>query len=202
MTRVLIVGCGAAKLDRAAPARELYTGSLARAARRHAEASGLPWRILSSEYGLVLPDQVIGPYDRHMRSRMPPPFGPPWAVERNVLQWGRTDGGGRRWVDTGLTERVRDWRTPWWWSGLRAALHQWLFAPTMAGRWQPADALNVDRDEPVSIEVHAGSVYVAAMAEAAKDFSNINTEAPLAGLTLGKRLQWYAARRSDEQLAG
>jgi hypothetical protein len=63
---VIIVGCGKAKLAHAAPAAELYTGSLFRAARRYAEARGDAWAIASAHWGLVWPEQVIEPYDRRL----------------------------------------------------------------------------------------------------------------------------------------
>lgn len=61
---MIVVGCGKSKLDRPAPAAELYTGSLFRAARRYCEARGEPWVIVSGEHGLILPEQVIAPYDK------------------------------------------------------------------------------------------------------------------------------------------
>lgn len=74
----LLIGCGARKLDHAAPARDLYTGPLFRAARTYAEASGLPWAILSARYGLVMPEQVIEPYDYRLVHRAY------WAWSRHV----------------------------------------------------------------------------------------------------------------------
>jgi len=62
----ILIGCGARKLPHPAPARDLYTGSLFRAARSYAEASGLPWMILSGLHGLVAPDQVLEPYDHRL----------------------------------------------------------------------------------------------------------------------------------------
>lgn len=62
-SRVAIIACGSAKLDRVAPARELYTGSLFRAARGDVEARGLPWGIASAKYAWVNPDQLLAPYD-------------------------------------------------------------------------------------------------------------------------------------------
>lgn len=50
---MIVIGCGKAKLDRAAPARELYTGSLFRMARRYAVASKRPWVILSGAHGII-----------------------------------------------------------------------------------------------------------------------------------------------------
>lgn len=61
---MIVVGCGKSKLDRPAPAAELYTGSLFRAARRYCEARGEPWVIASGKLGLVLPGEVVEPYDQ------------------------------------------------------------------------------------------------------------------------------------------
>lgn len=58
-----LVGCGKAKLDVAAPARDLYTGPLFRAARAHVEARYEHWGILSAKHRLVEPDRVLAPYD-------------------------------------------------------------------------------------------------------------------------------------------
>jgi hypothetical protein len=61
---IAVIGCGKAKLDRAAPARELYVGQYFRACLLAAEtvASGRVF-ILSAKYGLIKPAQVIEPYD-------------------------------------------------------------------------------------------------------------------------------------------
>lgn len=70
MTRpVYIVGCGASKLDREAPARELYTGSLFVAARRHVEALDATWLVLSAKYGIVEPFQELQPYEQKLPRR-------------------------------------------------------------------------------------------------------------------------------------
>lgn len=61
---MIIVGCGKAKLAHAAPARDLYTGSLFRAARRYVEARGERWFILSAAHGLIAPEVVVRPYDQ------------------------------------------------------------------------------------------------------------------------------------------
>jgi len=61
---VIVVGCGKAKLAHAAPARDLYTGSLFVAARRYAEARGVTWRVLSAAHGLIAPEVVVRPYDQ------------------------------------------------------------------------------------------------------------------------------------------
>lgn len=61
--RVVLASCGATKLDRPAPAADLYTGSLFRKARSYAEASGHPWYIVSALHGLVETGTVLEPYD-------------------------------------------------------------------------------------------------------------------------------------------
>lgn len=64
--RVVLVGCSDAKGPAAEPGRDLYRSALFRAARAVAERAPA-WGILSARYGLVLPDQVIAPYDLTIR---------------------------------------------------------------------------------------------------------------------------------------
>jgi hypothetical protein len=59
-----LIACGTQKLDRPAPAADLYTGGLFRAARRFVEAHCDAWGVLSTLYGAVPPEQVLEPYDR------------------------------------------------------------------------------------------------------------------------------------------
>lgn len=63
MTTIGIVACSKAKLPRPAPACDLYTSPLFRAARTYCEATYDRWFILSAKYGLVLPYEEIEPYD-------------------------------------------------------------------------------------------------------------------------------------------
>jgi hypothetical protein len=63
---LVIVGCGAAKLDRPAPAGRMYTGSYHAACRRAADRLGGRLFILSARYGLITPDTWIEPYDLRM----------------------------------------------------------------------------------------------------------------------------------------
>lgn len=70
-TRLLLVGCGKSKLPVAAPARELYTGSLFQARRRHADATGLPWWVISALHHLVQQDALLEPYDLALKSLSP-----------------------------------------------------------------------------------------------------------------------------------
>ncbi len=61
--RVMLLGCVKLKLHTSAPARELYVSSLWRKRRAYAEASAMPWLILSAKDGLVDPNQTLAPYD-------------------------------------------------------------------------------------------------------------------------------------------
>ena len=65
----VLLGCVKSKDTRPRPAKDLYTSELFRRRRLYAEASGLPWWIVSAEYGLVAPDEVIAPYDTLIGSR-------------------------------------------------------------------------------------------------------------------------------------
>jgi hypothetical protein len=67
--RVVVIPCGAAKLDRPAPAGELYTGSFHRACRKAADALTRPEDtvlVLSALHGLVPLDRVLEPYELRM----------------------------------------------------------------------------------------------------------------------------------------
>lgn len=91
--RVGLIGCSATKLDRAAPAADLYTGpvfSLERAwitARTDVDV----WAILSAKHGLVMPDQVVEPYDLALGD-LSAAERRAWAErtrEQLVARWGR-----------------------------------------------------------------------------------------------------------------
>jgi hypothetical protein len=63
---LVIVGCGAAKRDSEAPAKDLYTSTYFQKKRAYAETIGDDWQILSAEHGLVPADVVIKPYETHI----------------------------------------------------------------------------------------------------------------------------------------
>ncbi len=65
---IYLVSCVSQKRPEACAARELYISDLFRKARRFAEASGHQWFILSAEYGLIPPDQVVAPYERTLNA--------------------------------------------------------------------------------------------------------------------------------------
>ena len=65
---VYLLSCVSQKRGEACAARNLYVSDWFCKARRYAEASGCPWFILSAEYGLVSPYQVIAPYERTLNT--------------------------------------------------------------------------------------------------------------------------------------
>lgn len=97
--RIALIACSASKLDRPAPAREMYAPSqLFTASRRYAEATCDGWFVLSAKHGILAPDDVIEPYDERLTT------GPntidgrtipsPWAgdVSRGLLARLRVTG--------------------------------------------------------------------------------------------------------------
>jgi len=76
---IALVGCGKAKLDHPAPARELYTGNLFKAAFAYCEARYTQVLIISAYHGLLHPDAIIAPYDTAMTD----------LSNDQRVQWGR-----------------------------------------------------------------------------------------------------------------
>jgi hypothetical protein len=69
--RIGLVGCVKSKLDKAAPARDLYISALFRGARCSVERSCDRWFILSAEHALVHPDAVVAPYEKTLKDVSP-----------------------------------------------------------------------------------------------------------------------------------
>lgn len=66
---IAIVACTASKLSHRAKARDLYTPSaLFRKSVEEAEAEGLPIVILSSRYGVLLPEDEVDTYERDLKT--------------------------------------------------------------------------------------------------------------------------------------
>lgn len=89
MKTIVLIGCGKTKLDHAAPAKDLYTGPLFRKARAWAERVGDEWAILSAKHHLVMPDQVIEPYDLCLED-LKPDYYRQWLTIANfeiVQRW-------------------------------------------------------------------------------------------------------------------
>ena len=61
---VYLVSCVKGKQTSAAAAKDLYTSDWFRKARAYVEPTGMPWFILSAEYGLLHPDQRTDPYEK------------------------------------------------------------------------------------------------------------------------------------------
>ena len=68
MKSVILVSCVSKKEKTRSPAKYLYTSHWFKSARRLAEDTGVPWYILSAEYGLLHPDTVIGTYDKTLNT--------------------------------------------------------------------------------------------------------------------------------------
>ena len=64
MKPLFLIACSAAKLDREAPAAELYTGQAFRLAMRAADKAGADVVILSALHGAVSPTRQLQPYNR------------------------------------------------------------------------------------------------------------------------------------------
>jgi len=68
---VILIGCVRTKRATACPAAELFASPLFEGRRRHAVGTGLPWYILSAKFGLLAPEDVIGPYDVYLADQSP-----------------------------------------------------------------------------------------------------------------------------------
>ena len=67
-SRIVLISCVKTKRMSPSPARDLYTSAWFVKAKAYVERSGMPWFIVSAEYGLVHPDTLIAPYDRTLNS--------------------------------------------------------------------------------------------------------------------------------------
>ena len=103
----LLIGCVKTKANTARPARELYTSPLFARRRAFAEGAGVPWFILSSQWGLVAPEQVIAPYDMYLGDQ-PGSYRQAWGefvIEQLALRTPLTRGtsvevhAGRVYID-------------------------------------------------------------------------------------------------------
>jgi hypothetical protein len=110
--RIGLVGCVKTKLDRAAPARDLYTSPLFRGRRAYVEQTCSSWFVLSAKHGLVDPHTVLEPYDLTLdsassRERRAWSTGVLEALRKRV---GRIDGltfeahAGSNYLDFGLVD--------------------------------------------------------------------------------------------------
>jgi hypothetical protein len=79
VTVVALIACSKSKAEEPAPAGELYTGQLFRAARAWAQEHADQWFVLSAKYGLVHPNIWIAPYERTLND-MPEAERRSWVV--------------------------------------------------------------------------------------------------------------------------
>jgi hypothetical protein len=79
--RIGLIACTKSKLNRPAPARELYSASdLFSKAAAYCDAYLDGWFVLSAKYGLVEPDRIIAPYDMTLKT-MPSPERRLWGTQ-------------------------------------------------------------------------------------------------------------------------
>lgn len=76
---VALVSCVKTKRSTPSAARELYISAWFRKANAYVDSLGIPWYILSAEYGLVHPEQVLVPYERTLKN-MPVRERREWAT--------------------------------------------------------------------------------------------------------------------------
>ena len=83
---VALVSCVKQKRGLASPARDLYTSQLFRGLRRYAETHADTWYIMSAEYGVLHPDEVVEPYERTL-NKMPKRDRRAWSqkVQQQLL---------------------------------------------------------------------------------------------------------------------
>jgi hypothetical protein len=67
-SNVYLVSCVKEKRDTPSLVRDLYFSDWFLKARAYVERTGMPWFILSAEYGLVAPDRIIAPYDKTLKT--------------------------------------------------------------------------------------------------------------------------------------
>lgn len=63
---LVLVGCCKAKASTPRAAKDLFQGAGFRGGAALADASGLPWHILSARWGLIDPEEVLAPYDLYL----------------------------------------------------------------------------------------------------------------------------------------
>lgn len=65
-TVLVLIGCVKTKRPIPVPAKDLYDSALFARRRAYAQNSGVPWFILSSQWGLLDPEQVVAPYEMYL----------------------------------------------------------------------------------------------------------------------------------------
>jgi hypothetical protein len=68
MSTLALVSCVSMKRPEPSLARDLYLSPWFLKARAYVESTNSPWFILSAEYGLLRPDQIVAPYERTLNT--------------------------------------------------------------------------------------------------------------------------------------
>ena len=68
---VVLIGCVETKSTAPALAKDLYSGPVFARRLAYAEASGRPWFVISSRWGLTRPDELIAPYEMSLAAQSP-----------------------------------------------------------------------------------------------------------------------------------
>ena len=63
-----LIACGSKKRNTPCQAKDLYISSLFVATRRYVEKRTLRWAILSAKHGVLLPEQLVQPYNVRLGS--------------------------------------------------------------------------------------------------------------------------------------
>lgn len=85
-----LIGCGKTKREAESPARDLYLGDLFKKSRAWVERRCQEWGILSAKHGLLMPDELVEPYDQTL-AKMDREWKQGWAQRTSYqvyLQWG------------------------------------------------------------------------------------------------------------------
>lgn len=83
---LILIGCVKQKLAVPAPAKDLYTSSLFRRGRHYAEDAGVPWFVLSTEHGLVMPEELLAPYDQRL-AKSDRSYRRAWGLASSTVSW-------------------------------------------------------------------------------------------------------------------
>lgn len=75
---VALVSCVKSKRDHAARAEDMYVSTLFQGMREYAQKNADAWFILSAQYGLLEPDEIILPYERTL-NKLPKSDRLAWA---------------------------------------------------------------------------------------------------------------------------
>jgi hypothetical protein len=89
-----LVACASQKLQRPAPARELYVSQLFKKASAYAGLTCDRWYILSAKHGLVHPETVLEPYDQRLSGSRTSSVNKEWAARVRKQLTEELDGIG------------------------------------------------------------------------------------------------------------